>query len=1451
MTGAIADVVALTPQQSGLWATGAATEEYDPYLVVLRLRLTGPGALDRFREALGTVVGRHPHLGGRVLSAGVPHPVLVVPGAPRFDWSEIDARGAADPGAELQRHAEREQARPLDTIAGPLTRVKAVRLGESEWGILITVHHIVIDGWSIPIFLGEIVAAMANEADELPPAPPIRDHAAWVAAADPGEARDAWRRAFSGFAEMPMVGPAGRPAGAPEVGEVVLGEADTAGLLAFARESGLTANTLMQLAWARILSGLVGRDDVCFGQTVAGRHPSIPGADRMIGGLVSTVPVRVDVGDASPAEAGARLQSVTGALRDADHIGMSDIIKSIGAGDLFDTLLVFENTPRGDAPAHGDDFDCGGGARLGLDRIDSPSHYPLTVVPVIEGGRLVVRVESAPGSGFDPDIMARRFVAVLGRLAGAGSLASVDVLLDSETPIIRGARPDPGPGPETADEALRAIADECPGADAIVDVHGTVDFRGVAELAEAMASGLRAAGVSAGDAVAVMLPRDRRVLAAPFAVAALGAHTIHIDPDSPPQRAAAIIEDSGARHLLAADGVAGRVRACLGEDDPGNAPSSEEDANWRLTTAMPDLSGELRWWGPLRASAGTKAPAPEDPMYAVFTSGTTGRPKGVLVPHRALLNLWRHHGRNILAPLAAELGRQVRVGHGWSTGFDAAWQPGIALLSGATVVMLDGPDRSDPARLVAALRDNAIDVFDTTPSMLAELERAGFFAEGASLSVLALGGEAISRDVWRRLRGMAGLEAINCYGPTETTVEALMAPLSEYPEPTIGRPLDGMAVAVVDHRLRPVPPDGSGELIISGPQLAIGYIGRPELTRRSFVESEGRRWYRTGDIVRRRSGDGLLVFGGRADEQIKINGYRVEPAEAGVVLRSIDGVEAAEVIAHRVGNRMRLAALVVASSPVADIRAEAAKLLPSYLLPSPVVECASIPLNRNGKLDSAAAAAMVREEMARTDGAPSTPEEKAVARCVRAMTGMDVALSSGLADAGIDSLGVMDLIVRLRAEGLDVGAAPALGAADLRSLAAIVRPIAAEPPAPAAGADPGRPIELAPLAARFAVLGGAVESTHSQGLRLRPGISADAAESALRRVIGAHPALGARYDDSGPRARLIPREDPEFVFRIAGSGERDEGGVLDAHHGALDPAAGRMVAATYGGGTEPWLVVTIAHLAVDMMSWRFILEDLALALGGQPPLGEEARGDAPHGPSETEAPGSPFRRVPVPPVGLRHADPRVDRPADVRARHEVLDAATTAAVERAALERGASLRDVLESAVAVAATPDESGMTAITRTTLGRPDGGADRRVGWLTAEEAVLIPAADARGFIAGGGPPPSPTTDPSAVGAVNVNYLGRMDMAMPETRECRLIGQGEFFRRFGAPGHSAVPPCHGAQITAAMDRGPGGPVLGLRFEIDVPAVGEDAAARFRTGVVRALETFAGSAMNEKDEND
>lgn len=268
----------------------------------------------------------------------------------------------------------------------------------------------------------------------------------------------------------------------------------------------------------------------------------------------------------------------------------------------------------------------------------------------------------------------------------------------------------------------------------------------------------------------------------------------------------------------------------------------------------------------------------------MFTSGTTGRPKGVVGTHGAVLAYAEDHAAHILRPAAERLGRPLRVGHAWSFTFDAAWQPLVALLDGHAVHLVGDQTQRDAEALVHTIGRFGIDLLDTTPSMFAQLYDVGLLSTVA-LPVLALGGEAISPALWQAIGdrcARTGMAAYNCYGPTETTVEAVVAAIDRYPRPSIGRPTQTMRAYVLDSWLRQVPDGVAGELYLSGGQLTRGYLGRSAETARRFVAdpfSAGSRMYRTGDVVRR-AADGGLQFLGRADDQVKIRGYRVEPGRS-------------------------------------------------------------------------------------------------------------------------------------------------------------------------------------------------------------------------------------------------------------------------------------------------------------------------------------------------------------------------------------------------------------------------------------------------------------------------------------------------------------------------------------------------------------------------------------------
>jgi mycobactin peptide synthetase MbtF len=1010
VTAALADIVALTPTQRGMCAASFAAEGPDPYTVTFSLRLSGTNDAEPLRLAVAALLARYPHLGARVHTAGLPHPVLLIPAAPQENWEEIDLRSAGDPEAAADQLYLDEGLRRLDLAAGPLIRVVCARVAETEHHIIFTAHHIVIDGASVPILFGDLAALLAGGGALLPAAPPIREHAAWLAAQPAGAATEAWREALRGIETGSiLVPPAPEKPAPPHIGAAALSLEDSGAVAAWARANGLTLNTVFQLAWARVLSGLLGRDDVVFAQTSSGRDPALPSSLRMVGALIATAPVRARVADEPPAALGARLQQEVSQLRRHGHLGLGQIAAACGVRPLCDTLLVFENM---EVVGEGAEIALPGGAGLRAGRVDSLSDMPLVVVPTVSEGKIAARVEIRPdlAARLDPAATARRFLAVARRLADADSLAAISILLDGEAASF-GPAGELGADDRTVPQALAAALAARPDAPAVVDRHGTQTAGEFRAAIATLRDGLRAWGVHPTDAVAVMLRRDRRVLAAPFAIAETGALCVHVDPETPPGRLAAIMEASGARFLLA---------------EPLELPGD-------VCLLTPDLDGSLRAPELDRTEGALPRIDPGRPFYAIFTSGTTGKPKGVVATHRSLLAFWRHHHARVYGNPE----RQLRVGHNWSTGFDAAWQPAVALLSGHAVAIVPDEARADPRLLISFIRDHQLDFLETSPSMFLRLADAGLISgrggvERCDLPILGLGGEAIPDSTWQRIRRLSGTRALNFYGPTEATVDAFMADSADYERTCIGEPTATMTAEILDHRLRPLPPGGFGELYLSGPQLAMGYLSGPGLTAAAFVAGPGgRRRYRTGDLVCRNP-DGGTAYLGRADAQTKINGYRVEPSEVAAALRSLPGVRGAEVVVAQRKGRSRLAALAVTAEPVARLRALLAEVLPRFMIPSLIVAVDEIPLNRNDKLDRAAVdEILAAAEPVDCGPAPATATEGVLAE----ITGL--AADSALSDE-LDSLAVMDLVTKLRGRGHQVSPADVLAAADLRELATLL-----------------------------------------------------------------------------------------------------------------------------------------------------------------------------------------------------------------------------------------------------------------------------------------------------------------------------------------------------------------------------------------------------------------------------
>ncbi|MFD5191241.1 amino acid adenylation domain-containing protein [Streptomyces sp. NPDC058357] len=578
-------------------------------------------------------------------------------------------------------------------------------------------------------------------------------------------------------------------------------------------------------------------------------------------------------------------------------------------------------------------------------------------------------------------------------------------------------RPVPGTLLPEFGAAVRKRAD----ATALVAPDATYTFRALHADVQRLARRLLAEGVGAEDLVAVLLPRTADSVVALLAVLTAGATYVPVDSGYPEKRITGMLADARPRLLLTVRDLAARLAPdvpalCL--DDPGSAAAT--------AALSPDPVGDAER---------TRSLTPHDAAYVLFTSGSTGRPKGVVVEHRSLMNLIVSHREQFFGPATRHLGRErLRVAHTAAQSFDAAWDPVLWLLEGHELHLVDDNVRRDPSLLVRYITEHRVDVVETTPAFAEQLDRSGLFDTGLPhrLGVLALGGEAIGPAQWDRLRALPHLLALNLYGPSECTVDAFVAPLAEHPSPTIGRrPVLNTRAYVLDERGRPCAPGETGELHLAGAGVARGYLGRPDLTAELFVTDpwlrDGARMYRTGDLVRQ-SPDGTLVFVGRADDQVKLHGQRLELDEVEqVVLGHARVAQCAVLLREDTPGAQRLVAYVVGEGCVPEeLRAYAAESLAAYMVPSAVVVLDALPLSPNGKLDRSALPAPDFGAAVGGGREPRTPGEKLLCRLFADILGPGGVGIEGIGPEddfflrGGDSMGAIRLIAAARAEGLSL-----------------------------------------------------------------------------------------------------------------------------------------------------------------------------------------------------------------------------------------------------------------------------------------------------------------------------------------------------------------------------------------------------------------------------------------------
>ncbi|MBM7774388.1 amino acid adenylation domain-containing protein/non-ribosomal peptide synthase protein (TIGR01720 family) [Actinokineospora baliensis] len=1159
---ALSDVLPLSPLQQGLlFHANYDADAVDFYSVQLVVDLHGPVDVTRLRSAAASLVARHPVLRTAFCDeTTTPAQVVLSDVAPTMVLLDLTAQ-AYEEFLEADRRARFDLTRP------PLVRLTLVRLADDDYRLVVTNHHLVLDGWSTPLVVRDLFALYEGRALAAPPRP-YRDFLAWLTRRDHDTSLSAWANVLDGVDEPTLLVSADLGDASVLPAEVVdaISPELTARLTRAARANGVTLNTLLSAAWGVVLGALTGRDDVVFGLAVSGRPPELAGVESMVGLFINTVPVRVRWSPGDPVSALlTRLHDARTSVLDHEHVGLSDIqALTPVTGRLFDTLMVFETFPLDTAdlldPARSGDLT----ARVGWSR--GYTHYPMTLMLMPDGDLLRIKLEYR-ADVFERDAVAEvlnRVLAVLAAFADdqGTELSRVDVLgADERGRVLAWAGTDL---PTRAVTVPDLIAVQAPDAVAVVCGDVSLTFAELGARSDRLAAHLVSLGVGPETPVALLLPRSTDVVVAMLAVWKAGGVTVPLDPTYPAERVAAVLVEAAPVAVITHRGLT---------DEP--AVFADEPETW---------TGQGQPQGPV---------GPDSAAYIVFTSGSTGKPKGVVATHRGVVNLTAAHRQAFIDPAGERLGRPVRALNVLSFAFDGSVDPLLWLFAGHELHILPDHLIGDPQGIVDHVRTAEIDFIDAPPSLMDLLIPAGLL--DGPLSVVATGAEAVGNRLWDQLAA-AEVTALNLYGPTECTVDALWTVVDQG-DPHIGRPVANGRAYVLDSALRLVPVGVPGELYIAGAGLARGYLGRPWETAARFVANPfgAGRLYRTGDMVRWTRA-GTVEFLGRVDDQVKIRGYRVEPGEVESVLSGLPGVAQAAVVA-RDG---RLVAYVTGPAATAELRSELARLLPDHLVPAAIVPLEALPKQPNGKLDRRALPAP--DFSGHSTRQPATDTEHLVHGLFADLLDVpSVGMDDSFFALGGHSLLAARLVARLRAEvdgPLSIRAV--FDTPTAAGLAAHLDTLAGSPSRPVLRAAT-RPNHV-PLSAAQARLwfhdrlnGPSAAYTMPFASRLTGSLDLEALRRAFDDVVARHEILRTVLEehDGVPHQRVLEATVP-FTVTDTADPEKDLARSA-AEPFRLDTDIPIRVKVFRVAADEHVLLLTIHHSAADDWSTGPLLRDLAIA----------------------------------------------------------------------------------------------------------------------------------------------------------------------------------------------------------------------------------------------------------------
>ncbi|WP_052517558.1 amino acid adenylation domain-containing protein [Archangium violaceum] len=1048
MSDNIENLYPLSPLQQGILFHVLQEQGTGLYFNQLSCELRGSLNLPAFTEAWRRVVAAFSILRTAIVWEDVDEPLQVVLNEVELPLEQEDWRGApaAEQEARFTAWLEADRRRGVELGTPPLIRLSLLQTGDAAYRFVFSHHHILLDGWSVPILIKQVFVLYESLVRGLTPrveqARPYGDYIEWIQERGLEDSERFWRRSLAGFSAPTELG-RGFPVeeGAPVSGRaarrVLLSASTTEALNGLARQQGLTLNTVVQGAWALLLGHHGGTRDVVFGTTVSGRPPELSGVEGMVGLFINTLPVRVRLPADEPLVTWLKgLQAWVLEMRQHEHSPLVKVQRwsEVPKGTpLFESLFVFENYPVDAAltaslPA----------LEVRDVRAVEEDHHPLTLVAVPGRElRLELAYERARFDAEHVERMLGQLRHVLESMAARPAQRLGELSLVDESERRRLLHEWSGVGVPAVDAGVlhrrfEARAAEAPEAEAIVFGKERLTYGELDARANQLAHHLRGMGVGAESRVVLCLERSPELIIAMLGVLKAGGAYVPVDPAWPSARLRSLLEDSGAFGVIASR----RTAAWLEGRDVRRVLLDAEAEREALARAPGTSPGVEVHPGQL--------------AYVIYTSGSTGKPKGVLVEHRGASNTVR------ASRGAWAIGPGKRVLQFASASFDVSvFEIFGALSDGSALVMAPREALMPGADLLRVLREERVTSAVLTPSVLEATPVEALPA----LESMMVAGEACGPRLPRRWG--VGRLFVNAYGPTEISIYATLTRCSpDMAVVPIGGPLAGASAYVLDADLRPVPVGVRGELYVGGEGVTRGYLGRPELTAERFLPDpfrgeSGARMYRTGDVVRWMP-DGQLEFFGRADEQVKLRGFRIELGEIEAALGAEPSVgEAVVVLRKRAGGEPWLVAYVVpaagAEPPVRELRERLRERLPEYMVPAAFVVLKALPRTTSGKVDRKALPAPEQaRETPTAHEPPRTPEERALAEIWAQVLGHErVGIHDDFFELGGDSILAIQLISRSAQAGVHFTAKQLFSQPTIARLAAV------------AGAAPGQALEPA------------------------------------------------------------------------------------------------------------------------------------------------------------------------------------------------------------------------------------------------------------------------------------------------------------------------------------------------------------------------------------------------------